>query len=136
MHVRLGPAGKPAIRYKAGDYVRLTHDERDPNPTAFQGDWGRVIRVVDGTLDIQLAGHGRARSAALDRVLGLPAWAVAPCDHHGQPTLPVRERTRPVQRAAATAPIPVAPPRRAGRLAWLVGAGALGCIVLVGLALR
>ncbi len=76
--------GTPVPVYEPGDLVRLQADEPGPNPMAFAGEWGSVLRNrgVDG-IDIRLAGYSRPRTSVLPDITCLPPRLVLPCDRHG-----------------------------------------------------
>jgi hypothetical protein len=88
MRIMHGPGGAEHYVYEPGDLVRLCRDEDGPIVTAFAGDWGRVTRVhPDGSLDIRLAGYGRAKDAQLVRAVAVARSRVEPCDEQGRPRM-------------------------------------------------
>jgi hypothetical protein len=130
MRLEHDAAGRPQPRYETGDLVRFRQDEIGPVVTAFAGEWGKVQRVEDGALDIQLAGYGRPRTAPLAMAVRVPARCVEPCDFRGVP-LPLRS-VPPLRKRAPPSP----PPRRRRRLgAWVAGLAVLVAGLLAGLLL-
>jgi hypothetical protein len=79
-------AGRPSSAvFEPGDLVRLRQDEPGPICTAVAGEWGRVLRVQGGRLDVRLAGFSRPRTAVLADVVAIASRFVEPCDHRGRP---------------------------------------------------
>lgn len=84
MRIEYSRDGLPTPVYEPGDFVRLRRDEEGDVVTARAGDWGQVMRVEQGNLDIRFAGHSRPRTSHLPVARDVPAWIVEPCDRRGR----------------------------------------------------
>jgi hypothetical protein len=84
MRIEYSREGYATPVYEAGDYVRLKRDEEGEIITAQAGDWGQVMRVAQGSLDIRFAGHSRPRTSHMPMGRDIPAWLVEPCDRQGR----------------------------------------------------
>jgi len=83
MRIDYSNRGNPMPIYEVGDFVRLRRDEPGPVVTAREGDWGRVARVSQRGVDVQLAGYCRPRDARVTIANSLPRWLLLPCDERG-----------------------------------------------------
>lgn len=94
------PDGRIIPILEVGDLVRLVRNEPGPEPTAFGGEWGRIVKIKPlGRLDIQLAGFCRPRSVAMAVARDIMMINVVPCDAKGLPLrLPSRGEANPAMR--------------------------------------
>lgn len=84
MRIDYSRDGFPTPVYEPGDFVRLRRDEEGEVVTARAGEWGQVMRVEHGSLDIRFAGHSRPRTSDLPIARDVPARLVEPCDRQGR----------------------------------------------------
>ncbi|MBR0656681.1 hypothetical protein [Plastoroseomonas arctica] len=86
-----GPGGVQdnAAPVQVGDLVRMRRDEEGEFVTARAGDWGEVLSVGAGQLDIRFAGFSRPKTAGMPVARGIPARLVEPCDRQGRAAAPV-----------------------------------------------
>ena len=93
-------------RFEPGDLVRLRTDEAGDGAMGKAGHWGSVTSVegrTAGRLNIQLAGYSEKRQSPLQRLTGIPASIVLPCDAQGETvTLPPKFGPRGLRVIAGT----------------------------------